>query len=35
MRFIVRADLTCDPVHVPVEFIADIVETGRIMINRL
>jgi type VI secretion system protein ImpF len=35
VRFIVRADLTCDPVHVPVEFIADIVETGRIMINRL
>jgi len=35
VRFIVRADLTCDPVHVLVEFIADIVETGRITINRL
>ena len=35
VRFIVRADLTCDPVHIPVEFIADIVEAGRIMINRL
>jgi type VI secretion system protein ImpF len=35
VRFIVRADLTCDPVHVPVEFIADVIETGKIIINRL
>jgi type VI secretion system protein ImpF len=35
VRFIVRADLTCDPVHVPVEFVADVVDTGKIMINRL
>ena len=35
VRFIVRADLTCDPVHVPVEFIADVVETGKIIVNRL
>jgi type VI secretion system protein ImpF len=35
VRFIVRADLTCDPVHVPVEFIADIIETGKIIVNRL
>jgi type VI secretion system protein ImpF len=35
IRFIVRADLVCDPVHVPVEFIADVIETGKIVINRL
>ena len=35
VRFIVRADLTCDPVHVPVEFIADVIETGKIIVNRL
>jgi type VI secretion system protein ImpF len=35
IRFIVRADLTCDPVHVPVEFIADIIESGKIIVNRL
>ena len=35
VRFIVRADLTCDPVHVPVEFIADVIDTGKITINRL
>jgi type VI secretion system protein ImpF len=35
VRFIVRADLTCDPVHVPVEFIADVIETGKIVVNRL
>lgn len=34
VRFIVRADLTCDPVPVPVEFIADITETGKIVLNR-
>ena len=35
VRFIVRADLTCDPVHVPVEFVAEIIEPGKIAINRL
>jgi type VI secretion system protein ImpF len=35
VRFIVRADLTCDPVHVPVEFIADVIESGKIIVNRL
>jgi type VI secretion system protein ImpF len=35
IRFIVRADLTCEPVHVPVEFIADIIESGKITVNRL
>jgi type VI secretion system protein ImpF len=35
VRFIVRAELTCHPVHVPVEFIADIIDTGKILINRL
>ena len=35
IRFIVRADLTCYPVHVPVEFIADVIETGKIIVNRL
>jgi hypothetical protein len=25
----------CDPVHVPVEFVADIVDAGKIVINRL
>jgi type VI secretion system protein ImpF len=35
VRYVVRADLTCHPVHVPVEFIADIIETGNIIVNRL
>jgi type VI secretion system protein ImpF len=35
IRFLVRADLTCDPVHVPVEFIADVIDTGKIIVNRL
>jgi type VI secretion system protein ImpF len=35
VRFLVRADLTCYPVQVPVEFIADIVESGKIVVNRL
>jgi len=35
IRFMVRADLTCYPVQVPVEFIADIVESGKIVVNRL
>jgi type VI secretion system protein ImpF len=35
VRFVVRADLTCDPVHVAVEFVADVIDTGKIMVNRL
>ncbi len=35
IRFVIRAELICHPVHVPVEFIADIVESGKIVINRL
>lgn len=36
IRFVVRADLACDPVNVPVEFVADLeMDTGKIMINRL
>ena len=35
IRFVVRADLTCYPVQVPVEFVADIVESGKIVVNRL
>jgi type VI secretion system protein ImpF len=35
IRFVVRADLTCYPVHVPVEFIADVIEAGKIIVNRL
>lgn len=35
IRFIVRADLTCYPVHVPVEFVADVIDAGKITINRL
>jgi len=36
VRFIVRADLFCEPVNVPIEFVADVeVDTGKIMINRL
>lgn len=35
VRFIVRADLTCDPVNVPIEFIADVLDTGKIFIKRL
>jgi type VI secretion system protein ImpF len=36
IRFIVQADLRCDPVNVPVEFVADVdLESGGIQINRL
>jgi len=35
VRFIVRADLTCDPIHIPVEFIADVIESGQVIVNRL
>ena len=36
VRFIVRADLLCEPLNVPVEFVADVeLDTGKIAINRL
>jgi len=35
IRFLIRGELVCHPVHVPVEFVADIVESGKIVINRL
>ena len=34
IRFLIRGELVCHPVHVPVEFVADIVESGKIIINR-
>jgi type VI secretion system protein ImpF len=36
LRFVVQADLRCDPLNVPVEFIADVdLDSGGIQINRL
>jgi type VI secretion system protein ImpF len=35
IRFVIRGELVCHPLHVPVEFVADIVESGKIIINRL
>lgn len=36
VRFVVQADLICDPVDVPVEFVADVeIDTGKIVLNRL
>jgi type VI secretion system protein ImpF len=36
VRFIVRADLMCEPLNVPIEFVADVeIDTGKIMITRL
>jgi type VI secretion system protein ImpF len=36
VRFIVRADLCCEPVNVPIEFIADLeLDSGKIEVNRL
>ena len=36
IRFIVRAELYCEPVNIPVEFVADLdVDVGSIHINRL
>jgi type VI secretion system protein ImpF len=36
IRFLVRADLKCDPVNVAIEFVADVeVESGKIKIDRL
>jgi type VI secretion system protein ImpF len=36
VRFVVRADLSCEPLNVPIEFVAEVeVDTGKIIINRL
>jgi type VI secretion system protein ImpF len=35
MRFIVQAELMCEPVHCPVEFTAEISEAGEITVSRL
>src|SRR5712675_2404929 len=35
IRFVIRGELVCHPLHVPVEFAADIVEAGKIVVNRL
>jgi type VI secretion system protein ImpF len=36
IRFLVRADLKCDPINVPIEFVADVeVESGKVKIDRL
>jgi type VI secretion system protein ImpF len=36
VRFVVRADLSCEPVNVPVEFVADIeLDSGKIQVDRL
>lgn len=35
VRFIVRAELICEPVHIPVEFIAEVMDSGKFVINRL
>lgn len=36
VRFVVRADLACKPVNIPIEFTADLeLESGKITVNRL
>ncbi|HEX2553137.1 MAG TPA: type VI secretion system baseplate subunit TssE [Microvirga sp.] len=36
VRYTIHADLVCDPVNVPLEFVADVeVDTGKILISRL
>ena len=36
LRYVVRADLMCTPVNVPVEFFADVeFDTGSIVVSRL
>lgn len=36
IRFLIRADLQCEPVNVPVEFVADVeIDTGKIRVERL
>jgi type VI secretion system protein ImpF len=36
LRFVVHADLRCDPMNIPIEFVADVdLDDGAIQINRL
>jgi type VI secretion system protein ImpF len=36
IRFVVNADLACEPLNVPVEFVAEVeLDSGKILINRL
>jgi type VI secretion system protein ImpF len=36
IRFVVNADLACEPLNVPVEFVADVeLDSGKVLINRL
>jgi len=35
IRFVICGELVCHPVHVSVEFVADIVEAGKIVVKRL
>jgi type VI secretion system protein ImpF len=35
VRFNVRADLVAEPINIPVEFVADVIEAGKIVVNRL
>jgi type VI secretion system protein ImpF len=35
IRFVICGELVCHPVHVAVEFVADIVESGKIVVKRL
>src|SRR5262249_44930886 len=35
VRSLWRADPPCEPLHVPVEFVADVTEGGEITVNRL
>lgn len=36
IRFIIRADLSCEPLNVPVEFVADVeLDSGKMLIGRL
>jgi len=34
IRFVIRGELVCHPLHVPVELVPDIVEAGKIVANR-
>jgi type VI secretion system protein ImpF len=36
IRFVVSAELACEPLNIPVEFVADVeFDSGKILINRL
>jgi len=35
IRFVIRGETGLPSLHVPVEFVADIVEAGKIVVNRL